>query len=31
MTLTEVLLLLELLFSVIFRLFDFWSSNNKKK
>ncbi len=31
MTLTEVLLLLELLFSVMFHLFDLWSDNHKRK
>lgn len=31
MTTSEVLLLLSLVFTVVFKLFDIWSDGNKKK
>ena len=31
MTISEVLLLLSLVFTVVFKLFDIWSDGNKKK
>ncbi len=31
MTISEVLLLLNLVFTVVFKLFDLWSDNHKRK